>query len=941
MINSGAHIVIQKGGKVVISGNFSNLSSAEADGTLLNNGSLYVSGNWSNSAGNSVFDPSGTGDVVLDGGDQAISGKTEFYNLSKHVVAESTLKFNEGAAGLSIIDGTLRLGGVDAGRLLLRSNAEGLQWQINPKGKREVSYLDVKDSYNVNPVGINTLGYNCMGSGINTNWIFPSYYDIRFTAGPGGSISGTANQAVPEHGDCTPLTAIPDSGYLFTMWTRDGASYSSANPLRVTDVTGNLSITANFAAVPLGKHSVTFIAGTGGTISGMLSQVVNDGENSSPVTAVPGSGNQFVKWTIDGADCSSDNPLQLINVKEDLIITANFAETPHGQHVVTFVANAGGAIAGNVSQVIIDGQDCEPVIAVADPQYFFDKWTRDGKLVSQQNPLTVTNVAENMKITANFALLDMNVKVFVKSNLSAGGNVSFDSAQHPKPDTGPSISTSDKTGETLNIAASPMKGYVFSRWTWTGAAEIADPTSAATTVVLQNDTVLVANFADSNVTALFTVEASPAEGGNTVPAGQSVVYSGSVKDLTALSAPGFKFVGWNRAGNAKIQDAHQPLTTVLISDDTRISAVFEPVANTVDFTLSVAATSLEGGSVESAGTSRSQIGIARKIKAICAYGYAFDHWQVIGNAGIDNIYSMDATVIPSDNVSVIAHFARLELVARNIGRVYIYTNNKRQDIDRIRIVRAGLLLEKLDPENDTISVTVEGNTFEINNENGRFVHFRWGWIYYSDNRKIRLILNLKGNYWNFTANRFTFEKFNNLDGTNMLLKVNDSKFGANLILDERKYWRFDSNKDYKEELAVGGDVLDECSFNLAGGVMNNKLRCRDRLWINSSIAAMPADEKFEPATMDVSLCVGSFSALIPAGSFRTVKDNLYSYSNAGNGMLMVLDFSKNTWRISLYKKDIWSKINPEGGLETYLEIGGFGGAQKLIPTAYGTYRKSK
>jgi hypothetical protein len=200
---------------------------------------------------------------------------------------------------------------------------------------------------------------------------------------------------------------------------------------------------------------------------------------------------------------------------------------------------------------------------------------------------------------------------------------------------------------------------------------------------------------------------------------------------------------------------------------------------------------------------------------------------------------------------------------------------------------------------------------------------------------------LKGNYRNFTANRFTFEKFNNLDGTNMLLKVNDSKFGANLILDERKYWRFDSNKDYKEELAVGGDVLDECSFNLAGGVMNNKLRCRDRLWINSSIAAMPADEKFEPATMDVSLCVGSFSALIPAGSFRTVKDNLYSYSNAGKGMFMVLDFSKNTWRISLYKKDIWSKINPEDGLETYLEIGGFGGAQKLMPTAYGTYRKSK
>ncbi|MDP2815856.1 MAG: hypothetical protein Q8O19_04175, partial [Rectinemataceae bacterium] len=69
-------------------------------------------------------------------------------------------------------------------------------------------------------------------------------------------------------------------------------------------------------------YSVTFTAGTNGSISGSALQTVAHGKQAEPVTAVPSANFAFTGWT--GSFTGTDNPLVISNVISDMAITANF-----------------------------------------------------------------------------------------------------------------------------------------------------------------------------------------------------------------------------------------------------------------------------------------------------------------------------------------------------------------------------------------------------------------------------------------------------------------------------------------------------------------------------------------------------------------------------------------------------------------------------------------
>ncbi|MBI4913448.1 MAG: redoxin domain-containing protein [Acidobacteria bacterium] len=75
-------------------------------------------------------------------------------------------------------------------------------------------------------------------------------YTVTFVAGAGGTITGNASQTVAPGGNCTAVTAVPNSGFSFTNWTGAGFTTSTSNPLTVNNVTQNLTITANFSSAP-------------------------------------------------------------------------------------------------------------------------------------------------------------------------------------------------------------------------------------------------------------------------------------------------------------------------------------------------------------------------------------------------------------------------------------------------------------------------------------------------------------------------------------------------------------------------------------------------------------------------------------------------------------------------------------------------------------------
>jgi len=148
--------------------------------------------------------------------------------------------------------------------------------------------------------------------------------------------------------------------------------------------------------------TVIFDATTsGGTLTGVPLQVVNSGDDCSPVTANPPAGYRFENWTgTGGFVATTDNPLTVMNVTSDMAITAHYVQ----QFTVTFDASeSGGTLTGTTPQVVDINANCSAVMANPPAGYRFENWTGTGGFVATtDNPLTVMNVTSDMAITAHY-----------------------------------------------------------------------------------------------------------------------------------------------------------------------------------------------------------------------------------------------------------------------------------------------------------------------------------------------------------------------------------------------------------------------------------------------------------------------------------------------------------------------------------------------------------
>lgn len=69
------------------------------------------------------------------------------------------------------------------------------------------------------------------------------------------------------------------------------------------------------------SYTVQYVAGSGGTIQGKTTQIVEEGKNAETVTAVPDEGYSFVKWS-DGVTSAERQDLE---VSKDIKVTASFS----------------------------------------------------------------------------------------------------------------------------------------------------------------------------------------------------------------------------------------------------------------------------------------------------------------------------------------------------------------------------------------------------------------------------------------------------------------------------------------------------------------------------------------------------------------------------------------------------------------------------------------
>jgi hypothetical protein len=293
-------------------------------------------------------------------------------------------------------------------------------------------------------------------------------YTLTYIAGANGSISGTSQQTVNYGSSGTAVTPVPANGYHFVNWSDS----SAANPRADTNVTANVSVTASFA---INTYTLTYTAGTNGSISGTSQQTVNYGSSGTAVTPVPANGYHFVDWS----DSSAANPRADTNVIANISVTAAFAQNGYTLNISVNPSGAGVPMV-SVNPSIGDNYPSGTSVtltAKAANGWTFSGWSGSNDISSTtSNPTTIT-MNSNETVTATFI---QNIYTLTTSVNPAGtGTISPNGGSYP-------------SGTSVILTATAATGWTFSGWS--GSNDLANTTANPTTVTISGNESVVANF---------------------------------------------------------------------------------------------------------------------------------------------------------------------------------------------------------------------------------------------------------------------------------------------------------------------------------------------------------------------------------------------------------------------------------------------------------------
>jgi thermitase len=147
-------------------------------------------------------------------------------------------------------------------------------------------------------------------------------YTLHYTAATGGTISGTADQAVAYGGSGTAVTAVQATGYHFVAWS-DGILTAARTD---TNVTADHTISATFSALPPATFTITPSAGAHGSISPSTPQTVASGADLA-FTIKPDIGYRVASVLVGGVSVGAVTSYTFNNVTANGTISATFAST--------------------------------------------------------------------------------------------------------------------------------------------------------------------------------------------------------------------------------------------------------------------------------------------------------------------------------------------------------------------------------------------------------------------------------------------------------------------------------------------------------------------------------------------------------------------------------------------------------------------------------------
>ncbi|MBE3141528.1 MAG: hypothetical protein IMZ53_13210 [Thermoplasmata archaeon] len=143
-------------------------------------------------------------------------------------------------------------------------------------------------------------------------------FTLGVTLGGSGSVTKNPNQATYAYGTVVQLTAVADSGWIFSSWT--GNLSGSTNPTSIT-MNGNKSVTAHFTQ---NQYTLTITVDGSGSVTKNPNQATYTYGQVVTLTAVASSGWMFGSWT--GDLTGSQNP-KTITMNGNKAVTAHFSDS--------------------------------------------------------------------------------------------------------------------------------------------------------------------------------------------------------------------------------------------------------------------------------------------------------------------------------------------------------------------------------------------------------------------------------------------------------------------------------------------------------------------------------------------------------------------------------------------------------------------------------------
>ncbi len=374
------------------------------------------------------------------------------------------------------------------------------------------------------------------------------------------------------------------------------------------------------------QYSLTLsVQGQGSITPGTGEYTYKDGESVS-IKAVPDSGWKFDGWT---GDATGDNDTINVVMDKEKLIRANFSQKTY---ILTLSANGEGSVNPAIGTYTRNDGEVINVTATPSKGWKFASWSGDVNTPAQA-AVKVT-MDSNKTLVATFVKITYTLTV----GLNGSGTV------NP-----PAGSSTHDDGAIVNVTATPASGWMFGGWD----GDVASKAEAATTVTMNGDKTLTANFSKSSYNLTITMNGSGAIEPRT---GTYTYDAGAVVNLKATPSAGWKFDGWT----GDVASAGAANTTSTMNSDKTLTANFSKSA----YSLNVSVNGM-GYSYPSPGQYTYNAGEVIKISATPATGWRFDHW----GGDVASTTSANTTLTMSSDKTLVANFVEAQ---KSYGPLSLY-----------------------------------------------------------------------------------------------------------------------------------------------------------------------------------------------------------------------------------------------------------------------------